>query len=195
MPRLPLSLAGPILAAFAGFAQAAAPAARYEIDARHSHAQFSVERFGFNAILGEFRDFSGVITLPDGSLARGSVTATLATASLESGDAERNDIVKGEHWLDAARHPAIAFRSTGVTPRGGQAAAVAGELTLLGVTRPVVLDVTLNKLGVDPSLQREAAGFTATAVLKRSDFGLATAGALIGDVVHIRLEIIAHRME
>jgi polyisoprenoid-binding protein YceI len=192
MPRLPLFLAA-ILAAFGGPAQAAA-AAQYRIDAAHSHVQFSVDRFGFNAIIGEFRDFGGVITLPDGALAGGTVSATIRAASLVSGDDERDAIVKGEHWLDAARFPTIEFRSSGMTLRGAQSALVDGELTLLGVTRPVVLEASLNKRGTDPSSQREAAGFTAAALIKRSEFGLETAGALIGDVVRIRIEIIAHRL-
>lgn len=192
MPRLPLFLAA-ILAAFAGPAQAAV-AAQYRIDAAHSHVQFSVDRFGFNAIIGEFRDFDGVIVLPDGALAGGAVSATIRTASLVSGDGERDAIVKGEHWLDATRFPTIGFRSTGVTLRGSQSALVAGELTLRGVTRPVVFEASLNKLGTDASLEREAAGFTAAALIKRSEFGIETAGALIGDVVRIRIEIIAHRL-
>lgn len=192
MPRLPLFVAA-ILAAFAGPAQADA-AAQYRIDAAHSHVQFSVDRFGFNAIVGEFRDFQGVIDLPGDAMADGSVQATIRTSSLVSGDGERDDIVKGEYWLDVARFPTIEFRSRGVTLRGGRSALVDGELTLLGVTRPVVLEASLNKLGTDPSRQREAAGFTAAALIKRSEFGLATAGALIGDVVRIRIEIIAHRL-
>lgn len=193
MRLLPLFAAATILAAFAGPAQAGA-AGRYEIDARHSHVQFSIDRFGFNAVIGEFRDFRGVIDLPDGEVAAGSVSATIAAASLVSGDAERDVIVKGEHWLDAARFPTIEFRSTGATARGSRNALVAGELTLLGVTRPVVLEASMNKLGTDPSVQREAAGFTATTLIKRSEFGLATAGSLIGDVVRIRIEVIAHRL-
>lgn len=193
MRLLPLLAAATILAAFPASAQAGL-VARYEIDARHSHVQFSVDRFGFNAVIGEFRDFHGVVDLPDGDIATGSVAATIATSSFVSGDAERDDIVKGEHWLDTARYPVIEFRSKGVTPRGSRAALIDGELTLLGVTRPVVLEANLNRLGTDPSLQREAAGFTATTLIKRSEFGLVTAGSLIGDVVRIRIEIIAHRL-
>ena len=194
MPRLPQFLAAPILAAFAACAQAGA-APRYEIDARHSHVQFSVERFGFNAILGEFREFTGIIELPDDAPADGSVRATIEATSLVSGDAERDEIVKGERWLDVARHPGIEFHSTRVIPRGGGVASVHGELTLLGVTRPVVLEASLNRLGVDPSNRREAAGFSATAAIRRSEFGLTTASALIADVVHLRIEVIAHRLE
>ncbi len=192
MSRLPLFLAASILAAFPGLAQAESPPAAYEIDVVHSHVQFSVDRFGFNAIIGEFRDFEGVILLADGSLAGGAATATIRTASLASGDAERDSIVKGEHWLDAARFPTIAFRSTRIAERDPGSATITGELTLLGVTRPVLLDVTLNKRGIDPSTKREAVGFTATAALRRSDFGLTTASALIGDDIRIRIEAIAH---
>lgn len=192
MTRLPHFLCASMLAAFAAPAQAEAKLSAYEIDARHSHVQFSVQRFGFNAIVGEFRDFEGVVLLQDGSLVDGAVTATIRTASLASGDAERDEIVTGEFWLRAARFPTIAFRSMHIAVRDAGSATITGELTLLGVTRPVLLDVTLNKRGIDPSTQREAVGFTATAALRRTDFGLTTATALIGDDIRVRIEAIAH---
>jgi len=190
MQRMPLLVAATILACPA-FAQPPPEARLYQIDARHSHVQFSVERFGFNAIIGEFRDVRGVVTLGDHGLADGSVTATVATASLASGDAERDALVKGEHWLDVARFPAISFQSTQVTVRDPGSATIAGEVTIHGVTRPVLLDVTLNRRGIDPSSQREAVGFSATGALRRTDFGIDTATALIGDDVRIRIEAIA----
>ncbi len=171
---------------------AAAAADRFEIDPAHSHVQFSVRRFGFNAIIGEFRDVAGVVLLEGDSLSGGSVVASVQTASLVSGDATRDGHVRGEHWLNAAKYPTIQFRSTSVQALGRDAATVRGDLTLLGVTRAVSLDVRFNKRGIDPSNQKEAAGFSATGMLRRSDFGLQTAPQLIGEEVAIRIEVLAH---
>jgi len=193
---LPVSrprVAATILAVLLLPAQAAAE--RFEIDAAHSHVQFSVDRFGFNAIIGEFRDIHGAILLADDVLEGSSVHASVATASLASGNAERDDILKGEYWLAVERHPRIEFRSTRVERDGDRGVTIAGDLTFLGVTRPLVFEARLNRRGIDPSVQREAAGFTAIALLKRSEFGLVTGGSLIGDEVSIRIELIAHRSD
>ena len=78
---------------------------------------------------------------------------------------------------------------------GETSARVTGNLTLLGVTRPVTLDVVMNKMGEDPATKKMAAGFSATTRLKRSAFGMTTAAALIGDDVAIRIETLAHKTE
>lgn len=186
-------VASTVLAAAA--ATSAEAADRYVIDAAHSTVQFSVERFGFNQIIGSFGDVSGAVVLDSDAPQKSAVEATIGAASLYSGDAERDGHVSGPRWLNAAANPSIVFKSTNVTLRGEHEATVTGSLTLLGVTRLVTLAVRLNKLGADPSNNKPAAGFSATAALKRSDFGLETALALIGDEVEIRLEILAHKEE
>lgn len=89
----------------------------------------------------------------------------------------------------------MRFRSVSVEQLSDNEANVAGELTLLGVTKPVVLHVALNKKGADPASKKEAVGFSATAMLKRSDFGMLTAANLVGDDVAIRIETLAHKIE
>lgn len=187
-----------LCAAIAAFGVAAGPALaadRYELDPAHTHVQFSVERFGFNDIIGYFPGVAGVVTLDRDAPENSAVEAEISVASLESGDETRNAHVTGGSWLDAAEFATIAFKSTGVETTAENAARVTGDLTVLGETRAVTLDVTLNKLGTDPATKRMAAGFSATTVLKRSEFGLTTAGALVGDDVAVRIEVLAHKSE
>jgi polyisoprenoid-binding protein YceI len=167
----------------------------YVIDPAHSVVQFSVNRFGFASILGQVRDFEGTVSLDEGAPEKSAVAVVLKTASLESGDPTRDEHLKGARWFDAATYPAIEFRSTGVAAVDGNVADVAGVLKLHGVEAPVTLRVTLNKLGEDPATRTKAAGFSATARVKRSDFGMTTAAALIGDDVDIRIEALAHLKE
>lgn len=167
----------------------------YVIDPSHSVVQFSVNRFGFAAVLGQVRDFEGTVSLEEGAPDKSAVSVVLKTGSIESGDATRDEHLKGAHWFDAATYPTIEFRSTGVAAVNGNVADVAGVLKLHGVEAPVTLHVTLNKLGEDPATRKKAAGFSATARVKRSDFGMTTAAALVGDDVDIRIEALAHLRE
>ena len=163
---------------------------RYAIDRSHTLVQFSVDRFGFNAIIGTFFNVEGSVLLDDATPSNSSVEARIVVASLTSGDATRDGHLAGALWFNAARFPEMTFRSTSVAVQGGNMARVTGDLTILGVARPVTLDVRLNKRGIDPATKLEAAGFSATAQLKRSDFGMTTAGKLIGDEVQIRIEAL-----
>lgn len=167
----------------------------YVIDPSHSVVQFSVNRFGFASILGQVRDFEGTVSLDEGAPDKSAVSVVLKTVSIESGDPTRDEHLKGARWFDVASYPTIEFRSTGVAAVNGNVADVAGVLKLHGVEAPVTLHVTLNKLGEDPATRKKAAGFSATARVKRSDFGMTTAAALVGDDVDIRIEALAHLKE
>ena len=173
----------------------AAAADRYEIDAGHTHVQFSVNRFGFTDVIAGFLDVSGVITIDEDAPENSSVEAEIKVASVESGNEERDKSIRTEFWLNAAEHPTITFQSTEVTLGENDTAAVTGNITILGVTQPITLSVALNKLGTDPASRRQAVGFSATANLKRSEFGLMTAQKLIGDDIAIRIETLAHKVE
>lgn len=186
----------PSIALFAILTSGAARAAdAYEIDPSHTHVQFSIERFGFNDVIAFFPDVKGVVTLDQDAPENSRVEAEIGVANLVSGDATRNEHVTGDFWLNAAEFPVMTFRSKAVTLLSENEAAVVGDMTILGQTKPVTLTVTLNKLGTDPSTKGGAAGFSATGMLKRSDFGLETAMGLIGDEVAIRIETLAHKIE
>ncbi len=172
----------------------AAPEA-YEIDASHTHVQFSVKRFGFNYIIGEFKDMTGTLMLDEVKPDASTVSVEINTKSLESGDDLRNSHVSGEFWFDVAAYPAIIFTSTGVEVTGEDSAVIRGDLTIKGITQSVALDATLNRIGADPATKRKAAGFSATTNLSRAAFGMSIAENLIGDDVAIRIELLAHKAD
>lgn len=173
-------------------AQVSAPLAaeEYVIDPAHTQVAFSIERFGFNFVLGRFDNLAGTIMLDQANPERSSVTATIQVASISSGNTTRDEHLRGERWLDAARFPTMNFRSTAVRRTGENAAEVRGDLTLHGVTAPVTLNVTMNQIGLLPNNQRPGVGFSATGVLSRAAFGLNTAPNLIGDEVRITIEAL-----
>lgn len=168
---------------------------KYVLDPSHSHVQFSFDRFGFNSIIGEFRDVEAVLMLDEDNPENSSVTATIGVASAVSGDDTRDEHMAGPVWLNAEAFPTISFESTNVDQSSETQATVTGNLTLRGVTAPVVLDVRLNKIDEDRVTKKRAAGFSATGTLKRSAFGLETALGFIGDDIDFRIEALAHRSE
>ena len=185
------------LAALPGLARAAAT--EWTIDAGHSTAGFAVRHLVISQVRGAFSKFSGTVKLDEADLARSSVEATIDVTSIDTRVADRDAHLKSPDFLDAARYPAITYRSTQVARVGEGRLRVTGDLTLHGVTRPVTLDVA-----VTPAVKGMAGetrrGFSATAQIARKDFGLTwnkvvEAGPAVGDEVTITLDLEAVKAE
>ncbi len=180
----------------AGFATwATAEPVTYVIDGAHTHVPWEVDRFGFAKTMGSFSQVAGAVTVDPNDMASSSVQATIDLAGLRSDLPEREEIIRGDHWLKATQFGQITFRSTRVRavsqvdePVGLD---VVGTMSLAGVEQPLTLAVTLNKTGTDPVTRRDAIGFSATGQFKRSDFGVKTALGLVGDEVRFRIEGMA----
>lgn len=179
------------LALLASAAPAFAEPARYTLDPTHTQVGWSIDRFGFTKMTGRFDEASGVVMLDAENPANSSVIAEIAVASVDSGFDERDSHLREERWLNAAAHPTMRFQSTSVTLTGDTTATVVGDLSFRGVTQPVTLSVTLNKLGPSPMGGAPTAGFTATGTLSRAAFGIAIAPGVIGDEVAIHIEALA----
>ena len=168
----------------------------WAIDPVHSSIGFSVRHLMVSKVRGTFQNFSGAIVvvtpLADGTP---SVTAEIAVDSINTNNEQRDGHIKSADFFDVENHPTATFRSTGVRADGDNYA-VDGEFTLKGVTKPVTLNLEFN--GVNPGMGHgEVAGFEASVVLNRKDFGididmpLETGGAVVGDKIAITLEIEA----
>ncbi|NOX82885.1 MAG: YceI family protein [Alphaproteobacteria bacterium] len=184
-----------ILVAACSTPNTALAAERYEIDASHTHVQFSVLRFGFADTIGTFTGVSGVISLDSHAPENSSVEVEIDVTSLISGDASRDEAVLSKFWFNAGEFATMSFKSISVELDGDNRARVTGDLTLLGVSKPVTLDVTLNKISMDPATKRQAAGFSITGTLNRLDWGMETAANFVGRDVTIRIEALAHKIE
>lgn len=183
-----------IVAALAASGAAYAEPVAYTLDSAHTQVAFSIERFGFNHVLGRFENVSGEMVIDEANPANSSVRATIQVGSIDTSNDTRDEHLRGERWLNAAANPTIEFRSTAVRLTGEHAAEVTGDLTLLGQTHPVTLNVTLNNIGGTPNApQRRQAGFSATGSLTRSTWGSSTAQGpnMIGDAVSIQIEALA----
>ena len=181
--------------AFAG-AAAAAPLT-YKIDANHTDVVASWSHFGFSNPVAHFGQVDGSITYDPAKPSASSVEVTIPLAGLNSHVAAFDEHLRSEDFFDAAKYPTITFKSTKVEAAGDKKLKVSGDLTVHGVTKPVVLDVTINKVGEQPMAKRAAAGFDASTTIKRSDFGIAKYVPNVSDevTIHITTEAIVPKPE
>jgi polyisoprenoid-binding protein YceI len=183
-------IAGAAISATAAPAFAAEVA--YAMDPAHTQTSFTIDRFGFTSILGVFAKSEGTIWLDEAAPDKSHVEATVAVDSIcHLATTARNTHIKSERWLNAAKNPTMTFKSTKVVKTGDATAKVTGDITIMGVTQPVTLDVKLNKIGSAPTTRRSQAGFTITGQISRKAFGSAGAAGIIGDTVNIHIETLA----
>ena len=168
-------------------------AGTWNIDPAHSTVAFSVKHLMVSKVRGTFDNFNGTITVAeDGTPA---VTAEIDVTSISTKNEQRDGHIKSADFFDAETHPTATFVSTSVAPKGDDYV-LTGDFTLKGVTKPVELNLEFN--GVNPGMGHgEVAGFEATTVINRKDFGidiempLEGGGVVVGDKITITLEIEA----
>ena len=159
----------------------------YRIDANHTDVVASWSHFGFSNPIAHFGKVDGFITYDPAKVGDSKVEVTIPLSGLNSHVEAFDEHLRSDDFFDAANHPNITFKSTSVKSAGKDKLAVTGDLTIKGITRPVTLDVTINKLGVQPMAKREAAGFEATTTIKRSDFGVGKYAPNVSDEVKISI--------
>jgi len=164
-------------------------AGTWTLDPYHSSVGFTIRHLGISKVRGRFLEFDVELVI-GAAPADCSVTASVALASIDTGNADRDAHVLAPDMLDVERRPTLTFRSTGVELSGEEATLV-GDLTIGEVTRPVTLQVEFG--GLEPSAVdgKSHAGFEATGEIRRSDFGLrfGPGDAMLGDVVKIQLDV------
>lgn len=177
----------------------AIPAGEYRLDKTHASLIFRVNHIGMSRFAKRFTDFDATLTLDPKSPAASRISAQVKAASIETDSYEKNfdfnGMLTGPDWLDVKRFPTITFRSTKVAMTGADTADVTGELTLHGITKPIVLKAKFNGgYAGHPMDPNARVGFSATGVFKRSDFGMgygvpqpgSTMG--VGDEVEVLIE-------
>jgi polyisoprenoid-binding protein YceI len=176
----------------------------FRIDPNHSQVSFTIRHF-FSRVPGRFNEFSGTLLLDEKDLAKSSVDATIKASSIFTNNEERDKDLRSPHFFSVDSFPALAFKSTKVTPGDGGKVTIEGNLTMHGVTKPVVLQGSFlgagsTKLGVgyDPGYR---AGFEATTTVNRKEWGIVwnqaldKGGTMLGDDVAITIGVEAVRTE
>lgn len=170
---------------------APAHAAEYAIDPTHTYASFEIDHLGFSTQRGLFKQSSGTVEFdPEGKAGR--IDITIDAASLDTGFALRDDVLRGEDWFKVKAFPSILFRSQKLVFTDGKLSAVEGMLTLLGEIRPMRLEITRFKCGLNLASRKQGCGADAQGILRRSEFGLNNGLPFIGDEVRLRIQVEAY---
>lgn len=172
------------------FAQDAV-ANKYEFDKVHTQIMFSVEHAGFSFSQGKFLDFDGHFTFDQSKPDASAVDVTIKTASINMDDQKWDDHLKNPDFFNVEKFPEMTFKSTAAKVTGENTGEITGDLTILGVTKPVTLMVRHNKTDKHPFSGKLTSGFSATAKIKRSDFGMNYGLPMVGDDVAIHIEVEA----
>jgi polyisoprenoid-binding protein YceI len=164
----------------------------WNIDPSHSTIGFSVKHMMIATVRGRFTEFSGALTAgDDGAIA---IDGLIQAASIDTNESQRDEHLRSADFFDAANHPEIRFASTRVTASGDGGLTIAGELTIKGITREVVLDAELHGSGVDP-WGNERVALEAKGEINRKDFELnwnqllEAGGVLVGEKIKIALDL------
>ena len=176
-------------------APALAEAETYVLDPGHSQIVFSYNHLGFSTSTGMFSGFEGEIAFDQQNPAASSVTVAFPVRTMLTGWQARFDHLMGPDFFDAAEDETVSFASTAIEVTGETTARITGDLTLNGVTKPVVLEAVLNQAGEHPMEQKPWAGFSATTTLLRSDYNLGAFAPFIGDEVAVAISIEAMKAE
>jgi len=159
----------------------------YKLDPNHTLVLASWSHFGFSHPTANFGQADGAIVYDAENIAASSVSVTLPLAGLNAFVPKFDEHLRSSDFFDAAQHPLVTFKSTKVEAAGEGKLKVTGDLTIKGITKPVVLDVTINKAADQPMAKRAALGIDATATIKRSDFDLAKFVPNVSDEVSLRI--------
>jgi polyisoprenoid-binding protein YceI len=178
--------------AAAAFASPVLAADSYTVDSSHTYPGFEISHLGFSVMRGTFDTTTGKITL-DPAAKTGSIEISIDTASLDTGHAKRDEHLRTDEFFNVAKFPTMTYKATKLRFNGDKLAGADGELTLLGVTKPVALTLTHFHCGPHPMNKKQVCGANATASIKRSEFGMATYVPAVGDEVKISIEVEAFK--
>jgi len=172
----------------------AARTSTWNLDASHSTAEFAVKHMMVSTVKGRFGAIAGTANIDEGDPARSFVTASVDVASIETGQAQRDEHLRSNDFFNAERFPKLLFSSTKIEHVDGDRWTMTGDLTIRDVTRSVVFDVEFEGRGPDV-FGGERAGFEATTKINRKDFGVSwnglieAGGVAVSDAVRIVLNI------
>ena len=169
-------------------------AAEYTIDPNHSKVIFRIKHLSISTVTGHFPKFSWTFDVDPANLKNLKASATIETASIDTAVPDRDKHLKGPDFFDAEKFPQMSFVGKEIKDVQGNKLSIAGDLTMRGITKPVILSAEFGGAVKDP-WGNERAAFTATAAINRKDFGMTwnktldAGGLMLGEEVQILIEV------
>ncbi|SLJ85699.1 YceI family protein [Psychrobacter sp. DAB_AL43B] len=171
----------------ATLASAALPV-QWQLDDSHTRVGFSVNHLGFSTTMGHFNDVKGAVNYDIKAPNKASMDFSIATDSIDTNWDARDAHLKKDEFFNVAKYPTMTFKSTNVTFKNPQQAKVTGDFTMLGQTKPLTLDVTLNKIANSPLTKEPVIGFRATGIIDRAAYGMTAFASGITTEVPIQID-------
>lgn len=171
-------------------ANSAVAADSYTLDSSHSFPRFTINHFGFSTHHGQFNKTAGKLVL-DRTAKTGSLEVTVQTASIGTGDPKLEDHLRSPDFFNVEKFPTMVFKAKTIKFNGDVPASAEGELTLLGVTKPLTLAISKVVCAQHPFYKKEDCGAEASGKLKRSDFGMTKYVPAVGDEVTLIIQVEA----
>ncbi|MGE4429783.1 MAG: YceI family protein [Sphingobium sp.] len=161
----------------------------YAVDPNHTQVLFAFNHMGFTQNIGIIASpASGTLTLDPKALDKAKVEITFPVTNIRSGVSAFDEHLMKDEFFDAAKFPTASFTSTSVkVDAEDREAEITGNLTIKGITKQVTLDADFVGAGTNPMSKKETVGFSAEAVIKRSDFGLGAYAPAIGDAIELKI--------
>ncbi len=160
----------------------------WKFDQSHTRVGFTVDHLGFSTVVGDFRQFDGSVQYDPKQPEALKVSFEIDTKSIDSGWAARDEHLRKGDFFNVEKFPKMTFTSTAVKVLSDTRSQVTGNLTLLGVTKPVTLEVNVNKIALNPITKMQTAGITATTTIKRSDWGMIAYAPAVGEDIPVRID-------
>ncbi len=161
----------------------------WKIDPNHTAAQFSVRHMGISTVRGAFTKVSGTAEYDPANPAKASVEVTIEAASVDTRVEMRDNDLRSANYFDVAKFPTITFKSTSVQSAGAGKLKIAGDLSIHGVTKSVVLDVDGPSSPMTDPRGNTHVGASASTTIKRTDFGVGSSNPMVGDDIPITIDV------
>ncbi|WP_025652506.1 MULTISPECIES: YceI family protein [Psychrobacter] len=168
-------------------ASAALPS-QWQLDDSHTRVGFSVNHLGFSTTMGHFGDVQGTVNYNIKTPNKTNMNFTIATDSIDTNWDARDKHLKTDEFFNVAKYPTMTFKSTKISFINPQQAKITGDFTMLGQTKPLTLDVTLNKIANSPLTKEPVIGFRATGNIDRAAYGMTAYAAGITTNVPIQID-------
>ena len=165
------------------------PAGQYNLDKSHASIIFGISHLGFSEYKGQFEDFDATLDLGEDNIENSKVTVTIEADEINTNNDHLEEKLEGEAYFNAAEYPEITFESTALNMEDDESGILTGNLTLLGVTKPVELDVTFNGGAMGPFSNKYTLGFSAEGTINRSEFGMTELVPMVADEVSLDIEV------
>lgn len=168
--------------------------ATYQFDPGHTVAQFDIDQLWLFSQRGQFNHARGTLEY-DAEQHTGSLEVVIDAGSLDTGNDERDAVLRGAGWFDVSRYPTIAYRSQRFIFEQDRLAAIEGELTMLGMARPMRLEIARITCGLNRVSRKWRCAADASGTLQRSRFGMRASLPFVGDEVRLRIQAEAYRTD